>query len=297
MPSATQHVDDWRMVPPMMRALDTEVTDAVWAAIEPMLPQPPAKRRGRPRKPDKDVFLAILWRLIHGYSWEAAEHAIQRRVSDTTIRERRDEWIALGVFDRLINQAILAFDRIIGLDLSHVAIDGSLQKAPCGGEGTGPNPCDRGKLGWKWSIMTDRHGIPIGFDIAGANRQDMVMLDATLHDTNRLLLLQDVEVLHLDRGYDNQMVRDICHAHGLTDVNIARKRKRAKRGRKQPTPRQKTGPRWIVERSNSWLTNYGQLRRNTDRTSRHRRAQLQLACVLIITIKLIAYRDRWSNFR
>ncbi|MEN9645953.1 MAG: hypothetical protein RL238_2622, partial [Actinomycetota bacterium] len=28
-----------------------------------------------------------------------------------------------------------------------------------------------------------------------------------------------------------------------------------------------------------------------------RRAQLQLACTLIITIKLIAYRDRWSTFR
>ncbi|MFM2076506.1 MAG: phage Enkosi [Actinomycetota bacterium] len=281
----------------MMRALEVEVTDAVWAAIEPMLPPPPTKRRGRPRKPDKDVFLAIVWRLIHGYSWEAAEHAIQYRVSDTTIRHRRDEWIALGVFDRLINQAIFAFDRIIGLDLSHAAIDGSLQKAPCGGEGTGPNPCDRGKRGWKWSIMTERHGIPIGFDIAGANRQDMVMLDATLHDTNRLLLIQDVDVLNLDRGYDNQMVRDVCHAHGLTDVNIALKRKRSKRGRKRPSPRQNVGPRWIVERTNSWLTNFGQLRRNTDRSSRHRRAQLQLACVLIITSKLIDYRNRWSNFR
>ncbi len=43
--------------------------------------------------------------------------------------------------------ALVAFDRIIGLDLDHVALDGSLHKAPYGGDGTGPNPTDRAKLG------------------------------------------------------------------------------------------------------------------------------------------------------
>jgi len=37
------------------------------------------------------------------------------------------------------------------------------------------------------------------------------------------------------------------------------------------------GLRWTVERTNCWLTNYGQLRRNTDRHPQHRQAQLQLA--------------------
>jgi putative transposase len=281
----------------MMRALEREVTDAVWNTIEPLLPTPPTRRRGRPRKPDRDVFLAIMWRLVLGCSWETVEHLLDYRISDTTIRERRDEWIAAGVFDQLINHAILAFDRIVGLDLSHAAVDGSLHKAPCGGEGTGPNPCDRGKRGWKWSILTEHHGIPIGFAIDGANRQDMKMIDDTLTDTDRLLLVREIGELHLDRGYDNQMVRQICTDHGLTDLDIARKRKPGHRRTKTTAPRQKVGQRWVVERSNSWLSNYGQLRRNTDRTSRHRRAQLQLACALIITIKLIAYRDRWSTFR
>lgn len=285
------------MVTSMMRALEPEVTDAVWAAIEPMLPSAPKQRRGRPRKSDRDVFIAILWRLVLGCSWETVELLLDRRVSDTTIRERRDEWIRLGVFDRLINQAILAFDRIIGLDLSHASIDGSLHKAPCGGEGTGPNPCDRGKRGWKWSILAERHGIPIGFEIDGANRQDMKMIDATLADTDRLLLVREIGELHLDRGYDNQMVRQVCIEHGVNELDIARKRKPGRRGVRRLTARQKVGPRWVVERSNSWLSNYGQLRRNTDRFNRHRKAQLQLACTLIITIKLIAYRDRWSTFR
>jgi hypothetical protein len=50
----------------------------------------------------------------------------------------------------------------------------------------------------------------------------------------------------------------------------------------------------VVEGTNSWLSNYGQLRRNTDRHSRHRHAQLCLVVALLITAKLIDWRNRWS---
>lgn len=62
---------------------------------------------------------------------------------------RRDECIKAGVFDKIADEAIAAYDRIIGLRLSGTAVDGSLHKGPCGAEGTGPNPTDRSKLGWK----------------------------------------------------------------------------------------------------------------------------------------------------
>ena len=87
---------------------------------------------------------------------------------------------------RVACHALHAYDRIIGLDLSEVAIDGSLHKAPCGGEGTGTNPTDRAKLGWKWSIATDANGIPIGWAIDGANRNDVKLLGPTLDDVDRV---------------------------------------------------------------------------------------------------------------
>jgi hypothetical protein len=52
--------------------------------------------------------------------------------------------------------------------------------------------------------------------------------------------------------------------------------------------------RWPVERTNSWLSNFGQLRRNTDRFDHHRLAQIDLAIALILTIKLTKWADRWS---
>jgi hypothetical protein len=98
---------------------------------------------------------------VTGSSWEDIEAILDHKVSDTTLRTRRDEWIDAGVFDRLETEALAAYDRILTLDLEHVSIDGSLHKAPCGGEGTGKSPVDRAKLGWKWSVAVDAKGIPI----------------------------------------------------------------------------------------------------------------------------------------
>jgi transposase len=50
--------------------------------------------------------------------------------SATTIRDRRDEWIRLGIFARL-NQIVLeAYDRIVGLILTDIAVDECITKAP-----------------------------------------------------------------------------------------------------------------------------------------------------------------------
>ena len=55
------------------------------------------------------------------------------------------------------------------------------------------------------------------------------------------------------------------------------------------------GLRWPVERTNSWLSNFGQLRRNTDRFNAHALAQFALAVALIITVKLVKWTKRWGS--
>ena len=73
---------------------------------------------------------------------------------------------------------------------------------------------------------------------------------------------------------------------------IAKKRKRRTTGGQKKN--QPMGLCWPVERTNSWLSNFGQLHRHTDRKSEHRLDQLALAVVFIITAKLIDWRKRWS---
>ncbi len=184
-----------------MLALEPTVVDAIWQSFAAYLP-----KRGetihplgchRPRISDRDCFEAILFRLVTGCSWDVAGRL--GKGSETTLRRRRDEWVAAGAFQHLVEEAIKAFDKVIGLDLSEVSIDGSLHKAPMGGEGTGPNPTDRGKTGWKWSVATDTNGVPIGWVTEGANRNDSILLAPTLDDVRKRGLLSDIETLWRSR--------------------------------------------------------------------------------------------------
>ena len=141
-------------------------------------------------------------------------------------------------------------------------------------------------------MLTDRNGIPIGWAIDGANRHDSVLLEPTLQATAELGLLAEIETLWLDRGYDSDVTRTRLSALGIDDAVIAKKRKR---GVTQGKKSQPMGLRWPVERTNSWLSNFGQLRRNSDRKTIHRLAQFALAVALLLIAKLIDWRNRWSS--
>jgi transposase len=235
-------------------------------------------------------FWGIVVRLVTGCSWVTAERLLHHEVSDTTLRARRDEWVDAGVFDRLVTEALAAYDRIIGLEPDVVSLDGSQQKAPCGGEGTGVNPVDKRKLGWKWSVVGDRNGIPLAWVTDGANRHDMILLEPTLDALAERGLLNEVETIHLDRGYSNNRARTICAEHGISNVVCAKKRNPGQ-GRVKVIP---LGQRWTIERTNAWLADYGQLYRNTDRRSSHRLAQLALAVTVLLTARLVDQRNRWT---
>jgi transposase len=270
-----------------MRAMEPEVVHQVWNRVRRLIPTPVDRHPlgcHRRRAPDLVCLWGILIRLVTGCSWQTAEALLERRVSDTTLRARRNEWLAAGVFDQLFLDALAEFDQAGLLDLEHTAADGSLHKAPCGGPGSGPNPCDRGKLGWKWLIIVDANGVPIGWVTEGANRQDSVLLAVTI-DSVPADMLDRICWLHLDRGFDNNNVRAQLTERGLTDTCIARKRPRGKPDAVVPAPRF-PGRRWPVERTNSWISNYGQMRRNTDRRPEHRHAQLALTIAILIIIKL-----------
>jgi putative transposase len=87
------------------------------------------------------------------------------------------------------------------------------------GKKVGKNPTDRGKLGTKRSVLTDGHGLPLGVAVDGANRHDMTLVDATLE----ALMVKRPEPtvrwpqhLGLDKGYDDDAVRETLEAWGYT---------------------------------------------------------------------------------
>ena len=284
-----------------MRALDLEVVDAVWATVAHHIPphvDNHPKGGHRPRIDDRTCFQVLLVRLVTGCSWVDAERLCRNVVSDTTVRARYHEWIDADLFDTVAAHALAAFDRIVGLELDDIAVDGSIHKAPCGGEGTGKSPVDRGKLGHKWSLATDAKGIPIGWALDGANRHDIPLLAPTLDSIRGHNLDLDVERIHLDKGYDASTVRATLIEYGFSDAVIDKKRKpgdpKGVAGVPAKAGSHTMGLRWPVERTNSWLSNYGQLRRSTDRTIAGRNAQMCLAVIFLVAAKLIDHRNRFN---
>jgi hypothetical protein len=84
----------------------------------------------RPRIPDRVVFEKLVQVLVFGCAyWRISDESC----SATTLRRRRDEWIASGVMDALREMVLEAYDRFIGQLLGDLAVDGCITKAPCGG--------------------------------------------------------------------------------------------------------------------------------------------------------------------
>src|SRR5215210_7146937 len=205
-----------RSVP--MPAVPPYIIEPIWEQFRALLPERDVEHPlgcHRARIPDRVIFEKLGQVLVFGCAyWRIAEEGC----SATTLRRRRDEWIGLGVMDDLEGMARESYDRVVGLELSDVAVDCCITKAPCGGERAGKSPVDRGKQGLKRSVMVDAAGIPLGVVSAGANCHDSPLLAPTLNALKALRGLPDPVNVHLDRGYDSDPTRRLLQERGLVGV-------------------------------------------------------------------------------
>jgi transposase len=266
-------------------ALPSCLLDPIWNQVQALLP---ARRDTHPlgchrrRIADRVVFDKLVQVLVFGCSYDRIADS---SCSASTLRRRRDEWIDAGVMPRLEAVARDGYDRLIGLRLDELAVDGCLTKAPGGGERAGPSPVDRGKRGIKRSTVVDAHGIPLGVLTAPANRQDCLLLGLTLDLLRPLGPLPDQVTVHLDRGYDHGTIRGQLADRGL-GARIA--------ARGQPAPIQ-AGQRWVVERTHAWHNAHRKLLLCTERRARVIDFWIALANTIIIVRRLL--RRAWTSYR
>jgi transposase len=268
-----------------MPAIPAYLNDPVWEQLSELLPERkvdhPLGCHGS-RIPDKVVFDKLVQVLVFGCAYD---RIADDSCSATTLRRRRDEWISAGVMDTLRKIVLDAYYRVIGLELSDVAVDGRITKSPCGGEMAGKSPVDRGKQGIKRSTVVDANGIPLGAIAAPANRHDSPLLEDTLDTLAALGELPERMSVHLDRGYDSQSTREKLKARGLSPV-ISEKGK--------PAPLAAT-KRWVVERTNSWNNAHKKLVWCTERCEQVIDFWVAFSEVVIIMRRLI--REAWTNYR
>ena len=275
-----------------MPAVPFCLLEPLWDQFAALLPVQEGYSAGHPlgchrrRVSDRVVFEHVVLALVHGSGYE---RIASPGCSDRTIRRRVKQWAELGIAQKVHALALEAYDRMIGLGLGEISVDGCITKAPSGGEKAGRSPVDRGKQGLKRSVATDACGVPLGLVSDGANRHDSPLLGPTLNAARTQVgaMPEDVNV-NLDRGYDSAKSRALLTELGFT-AEIARKG--------VPAPIQ-AGKRWVVERSHSWMNGYGKLRRCTEKSGKAVDFYLHLAATLVtlrMLIRRATKRYRWDG--
>ena len=271
-----------------MPAIPSWLLEPLWDQFAALLPDrpvyDPAHPLGchKPRIADRIIFEKLIQVLRFGCSYVSIADCT---CGATTIRERRDEWIRAGIFADLKTIARESYDRMVGLALEELAVDGCITKAPGGGECACPSPVDRRKLGMKRSLLVEGYGIPLGRVLAPANRHDSPLLAPTLDKLGEIGPLPDDITVHLDAGYDSQKTRDELGGRNMTG-DIAHK------GDKAPI---QAGQRWQVERTNSWHNGFNRLQRCYERKEDVIDAFFDLADTIITVRSMI--RQSWTLYR
>ncbi len=177
---------------------------------------------------------------------------------------------------------------MIGLEVTDLALDGCMTKAPGSGDKVGRFPVDRGKQGLKRAAVTDATGVRMHVVSAGANRHDSPLLGPALAGLPAVGPSTTGSTVHRDRPFDAGPSRELLDRLGFYGA-IARKG--------IPTPVQ-AGARRIAEQTQAWMNGSGKLRRCTKTTGAVVDFSLFLAAAFVVTRLLIQRarrRYRWAT--
>ena len=243
-----------------------QLSDSFWLRINPLLPKPKSRLRGRgkqrkhvggrPAADRRQVMAGILYVLRTGCQWNAAPREYG---SGKTLHRYFQLWTRAGVFKRMWRAGLQEYDEINGLEWKWQAADGAMTKAPLGGAATGKNPTDRAKCGTKRSLLVEAKGVPLAIEVGPANRHDVKMLAATLDGViveRPVPSEEEKQHLCLDKAYAGEPSQEVGQQRGYevhVPDKVNAKQKRQRRGGRRKARR------WVVEVTHSWLNRFRRL--------------------------------------
>ena len=260
----------------------------LWRKIKKHLPKKKkaSRRGGRPRVSDRAVANAIWYVLWTGCQWKAL-HRDWFGVSSSVVHERFQRWRKKGIFEKLLRgMAVYYATERGGVGWKWQAMDSKHSPAPLGGEKTGKNPTDRGKLGAKINLMVDGRGAPISVVLTGANRHDKVSAIDLIVSVMPKRPAGRSQEQHLcaDKAYDSEDLREFAVSAGyIAHIKVNPRRKGIEQSPENDSSK-KIYParRWMVERTISWLSKRRSLRTRWAKKAGNWLALIQLACAHIL---------------
>jgi transposase len=272
--------------------MDTLLTDELWDAVAPYLPEhAPSRKGGRPRVPDRDCLRGILFVLREGIRWQSLPKELGCG-SGSTCWRRFQEWTALGLWQKAHWHLVAVLGQRGLLNLERVIVDSSSCRAQAGGEHTGPNPTDRAKAGCKRHLLTDAYGIPLVVWVGPANQRDEQAVPVLLWLLWAVLACtggrRRVGALQGDRGYGFAHTICLVLAWGIRSLL-------APRGSEHGSGLGHT--RFVVERTHSWFGHFRRLVQCYERNEAHFLAMQQLAACVICASRLRQGRQPGEEFQ
>lgn len=107
------------------------IPDEVWNEVRRILPQEkPRNTKGRPSVSYRKVLDGILYVLRTGCQWKMLSKDYG---SGSTCHRRFQQWVRLGVFQRLWIRLLQVYDDVKGIKWNWQSLDSISVKAPLGG--------------------------------------------------------------------------------------------------------------------------------------------------------------------
>jgi putative transposase len=247
----------------------SDVTDAQWAVLEPLVPA--VRPGGRPRKHDMRAVLNALFYLAReGCSWRALPHDFPPwRTAYNYFRDWQADGTWPALLECLRRQARHAAGR--DPDPSAACIDSQSVKTAHGGAAVG---YDGGKKvkGRKRHIATDTLGFVLAVVVTAANVDDGAAAPQVF-DLMPTAEFPRLRVVLADGKYHNHRLYAWLREHRRRYAPEVVSRPAGAAGF---TPLRK---RWVVERTLGWLGRYRRLGRDHERLTETSAAMVQLSAL------------------